>query len=60
MTNELNEDCNKVHGSDGKVLKMTVHMGDAKFAMAHPQALYYSRGHLHEGLFKGMAKILVE
>ena len=53
MTDELDEDCNKVHGSDGKVLKMTVCMGDAKFANGTPQALYYPKGHLHEGLFKG-------
>lgn len=60
VTDELDEDCNKVHSSDGKVLKMTVRMGDAKFANGTPQALYYPRGHLHEGLFKGMAEILVE
>jgi hypothetical protein len=43
VTNELDEDCNKVHSSDGKVLKMTVHMGDTKFADGTPQALYYPR-----------------
>jgi hypothetical protein len=59
VIDELNKDCNKVHGSDGKVLKMTVCMGNTKFANGTPQALYYPRGHLHKGLFKGMAKILV-
>jgi hypothetical protein len=57
VTDELDEDCNKVHSSDGKVLKMTVRMGDAKFANGTPQALYYPRGHLHEGLFKGTVPI---
>jgi len=41
VTNKLDKDCNKVHSSDGKVLQMTVHMGDAKFTNGTPQALYY-------------------
>jgi len=56
MTNELNEDCNKVHGSDGESLKMTVHMGDAKFANGTSSSTLLFQSHLHEGLFQRYAR----
>jgi hypothetical protein len=37
---ELDEDCNVVHGTDGKVLKMQVNMINAKFADGCPQCLH--------------------
>ena len=57
---EMDENCNPVHGTDGKVLKMKVRMDNAKFADGSPQSLYWPEGHERAGTFKGMAAILVE
>lgn len=57
---ELDKDCNPVHGTDGKVLKIQVGMESAKFSDGSPQSLYWPEGHEHAGVFKGMAAILVE
>ena len=37
---KLDEDCNMVHGTNGKVLKMHVNMVNAKFVDGCPQSLY--------------------
>ena len=58
--NELDEDCNVVHGTNGKVLKMRVNMVNAKFADGCPQSLYWPADHARAGVFKGMATILQE
>jgi hypothetical protein len=57
---ELDEDCNAIHGTDGKVLKIQVRMDNAKFTDRRPQILYWPKGHERAGVFKGMAAILVE
>jgi len=57
---QLDEDCEVVHGTDGKVLKMQVNMVNAKFTDGRPQSLYWPEGHARVGVFKGMAAILVE
>ena len=57
---ELDEDCNPVHGTNGKVLKMQVKMDNTKFADGSSQSLYWPEGHERAGIFKGMAAILVE
>jgi hypothetical protein len=57
---EVDEDCNVVHGTDGKVLKTWVNMVNARFADGCPQSLYWPEGHEHAGIFKGMAAILEE
>jgi hypothetical protein len=59
-TNEFDENCNPIYGSDGKILKMWVHMDNAKFANGEPQPLYFPVGHPHAGEFKDMAEILTE
>jgi hypothetical protein len=58
--NEMDEDGNLVHGTNGKVLKVRVNMGDAKFADGSPQKLYFPAGHERAGIFKGMAVLLQE
>jgi len=58
--NEMDEDGNLVHGTDGKVLKVRVNMGDAKFADGSPQKLYFPAGHERASIFKGMAMLLQE
>jgi hypothetical protein len=57
---ELDEDCNVVHGTNGKVLKMRVNMVNAKYADGCPQSLYWPEDHARVGVFKGMAAILQE
>jgi hypothetical protein len=57
---ELNKDCNPVHSTDGKVLKIQVRMESAKFSDGSPQSLYWPEGHKRAGVFKGMVAILVE
>src|ERR1700692_4909934 len=56
--NELDEDCNLVHRTNGKVLKIQVRMVNAKFADGTTQSLYWPDGHKCTGVFKGMAAIL--
>ena len=57
---EVDEDCNVVHGTNSKVLKMHVNMVNAKFADGCPQSLYWPEDHACVGVFKGMAVILQE
>jgi hypothetical protein len=57
---ELDEDCNIVHGADGKVLRTQIRMANAKFADGATQSLYWPDGHERAGIFKGMASILEE
>jgi len=42
---ELDEDCNIVHGADGKVLRTQIRMTNAKFADGATQSLYWPDGH---------------
>jgi hypothetical protein len=58
--NELDEDCNLVHGTDGKVLKTQVRMVNTKFTNGTIQSLYWPDSHEQVGMFKGMAAILEE
>jgi len=58
MVNELDEDCNLVHGTNGKVLKTQVRMVNVKFTDGTTQSLYWPDGHERTGVFKGMAAIL--
>jgi hypothetical protein len=60
IVNELDEDCNMVHGHDGKVQKMWVNMCNARFTNGSPQSLYFPKSQPHPGVFKGMAVILEE
>lgn len=57
---ELDENCNVMHDSDGKVLKMHVNMGHGTFANGTRQDLYWPAGHERAGVFKGIAAILEE
>ena len=56
----MDENCNQVYGTDGKVLKMKVRIDNAKFTDGSPQSLYWPEGHEHAGIFKGVAAILVK
>jgi hypothetical protein len=58
--NEFDEDCNLVHGTDGKVLKTQIRMVNAKFADGTTQSLYWPDGHERAGVFKGMVAVLEE
>ena len=58
--NEMDEDGNLVHGTDGKVLKVQVNMGGVKFADGSPQKLYFPTGHKHASIFKGITMLLQE
>jgi hypothetical protein len=49
-----------VYHSDGKLSKVKVRMGPAKFADGSPQDLYFPEGHPKAGYFKGMDIILQE
>jgi hypothetical protein len=60
MVDELDEDCNMVHGHDGKVQKMRVNMHNTRFADGSPQSLNFPESHPCPGVFKGMAVILEE
>jgi hypothetical protein len=57
---ELDEDCNIVHGADGKVLRTQIRMTNAKFADGTTQSLYWPDGHERVGIYKGMLSILKE
>lgn len=57
---ELDENCNTMHGSDRKVLKMRVNMGHGKLKDGTRQNLYWPEGHEKAGVFMGMAAILEE
>ena len=60
QVDELDEDCNVVHGMDGNVLNTQVNMINMKFADGHPQSLYWPKGYERMGIFKAMAAILQE
>jgi hypothetical protein len=50
-----------VYGTDGKLVKEKICMGDASFADGTPQPLYFPLDHpTHPGLFKGITVILEE
>ncbi|KAG6870355.1 hypothetical protein C0995_013585, partial [Termitomyces sp. Mi166 len=49
-----------VYTPDGKYEKIKIPMTDATLPNGHPQSLYFGPGHSHAGVFKGMAKILIE
>ena len=57
---ELDEDCNIVHGTNGKVLKTQIRMTSAKFSNGTTQFLYLPDSHECAGVSKGMASILEE
>lgn len=44
-TTKISENGKPVYGPDGKVLKVKIHMADAKFANGTPQELYFPQGH---------------
>ena len=57
----LGADGKPVYGTDGKVRKQKVCMGDATFPNGTPQCLYFPETHPHSlGIFKGMAVLLEE
>jgi hypothetical protein len=58
--NELDENGNPFHGTDGKVLKVRVNMADTKLKDGTVQCLYWPNDHERAGVFKGMAAILEE
>ena len=49
-----------VYDATGKVEKVKIKMGNAKLPDGTLQPLYFPDGHIHAGLFKGMAVILQE
>ncbi|GJE94827.1 hypothetical protein PsYK624_110020 [Phanerochaete sordida] len=59
--NKPGADGRPVYDSEGKLVKMRVRMGDAKFSDGTTQPLYFPDDHpTHPGQFKGMAQILRE
>jgi hypothetical protein len=59
--NKHDSDGKLVYGSDGKLVKEKICMGDATLPDGRPQQLYFPANHpTHPGLFKGMAVILEE
>jgi hypothetical protein len=59
-TNLIGENGKPVHASDGKVVKIKIHMADASFSDGSAQELYYPADHPRAGTFKGMSVILEE
>ncbi|KAG2069159.1 hypothetical protein BDR04DRAFT_1022347, partial [Suillus decipiens] len=49
-----------VLGADGKPLKEKIQMADGELPNGDLQPLYFSKGHVKAGWFKGMAQILIE
>ncbi|KAF9501342.1 hypothetical protein BDN71DRAFT_1380070 [Pleurotus eryngii] len=51
---------NHIYTTAGGIVKTKVKVHGAKFSDEWPQSLYFPDGHIHAGLFKGMATILDE
>ena len=49
------QDGKVIHGSDGKLLKVKIRMGNGRLPDGSLQDFYYPLNHPHAGKFKGMA-----